>query len=844
MDPITTTELIAFLSEFFLVKEFVSDAQSSGKSKLKSMLQKHKELETVKQKLNEVLGRSFLDFERSSLDEEFDFQGLCEYFGSSFLDSLKLYLTESGSARESIKSDIILKAQKYAKGKGEISNSKVEAITLQIIETIYAFYREQSPQSEKLLAGEIEETVITAAEEIKNGIEDLKAITNATNIRFEQKANEDERSKKEYSIRPDFKNSDRKSHKLIQEALDSQLDGNVERVIKLLREAISAETLETTPDERTLAYSRYLLVHYLLSNSKNIPEALRIIETVIAFEETKKDEELYSNIIIQKAKALVLSGKVSQARNALRTATLTDTAPFMEVNSLVFLYEGDTEQAVKALNDGVDNALTEYAGANTEIEKRASYQHYFSFLTQLGTLYICIQRPDLSLSLWKKAIIVANDMGYIGEKARCILPYVECLIQYEKWDDALSMLDEAYRIKENDNDEDFFWKYYNLKAQVFMRRNNTEQEDYKRSIDTLKTLLERGLADTRAVAVLQTIAQIQAENGFSREAIANLNLAEQIAVARKMNRSGDIEIQRNDIIKGIHPFSDNQYKPTIKPPSTGQVSSMIEEYQMSEVSLERVRLAFDIGMGLIDVDPTASFTWLEKCKSIANKLWNQTITARSLLGQAWVLFSRKDENSENIAEQLINQAISKIENIPIWNIHARAMMLKGMSRAHNEDFKTAYNSFIDAQRIVELHKVNDQQLIEWIEEYLSECEIIISRSRFTDLDFDTIISEAKKMETWFPKYRKELLQFLWYNRYEDIERLISTAHGPKAFMITDNIDELNEWTEALETLFEIISFSSETDYHNENNWNFATTIPVPPNMKSNYFNLFTVLDIT
>lgn len=85
MDPITTAELIAFLSNFFLVKEFTSDVESSGKNKLKNSIKHHKDLSIIEEKLNDLLRRAYKEFDSSTMEEEYDFQGLCEFYGKGFL---------------------------------------------------------------------------------------------------------------------------------------------------------------------------------------------------------------------------------------------------------------------------------------------------------------------------------------------------------------------------------------------------------------------------------------------------------------------------------------------------------------------------------------------------------------------------------------------------------------------------------------------------------------------------------------------------------------------------------------------------------------------------------------
>lgn len=649
--------------------------------------------------------------------------------------------------------------------------------------------------------------------------------------------------KEHYVIRPNFYDSKRESHKKLSLVFDLQLDGNIDEIIQLVREAVKIESEECESDERTIVFLKYVLVHFLLVDRRNDEEALNVIDEIISFDGIKRDKNFYSDVLLEKAKVLIFTGKTAQARSVLSLVDCKEKSSFWEVAGRVAFYEGDIEQTVNMYNAGLNNALKEYTLATTEVEKKSSYQHYYAFLTLLGEVYREIQRPDMSLNLWKKAIDAADTIGWQKEKARSLLVYVECLIQYERLEDALNLLDEAYNIKKNDNDDEFFWHYHNLKACVYLRRDSSEQNDVQAAINSLYELLKRGLQTERAIHVLRTIANIQAEYGYKERALNTLKVVEQVIEESGEHKYKEkIDIQRNDIQESSF-FSDHHVRHTVFAPSRGALCAMIERYNASENALERLHLAFNIGMGYIDVDTDVSYNWLSDSAKQASNLWNNSMVARSLIGQAGILFNKKSEEGERQAGVLIDNAIDIMRNIPIWDVRARAIMFKGLWASHKESFMEAYQYFEEAKQIIEVHRVQDQSLSDYVSDYLDECEIIISKKQFTDLDFSTIIDEVHFMDEWFPKYHKEMRQFLWYNRYEDIEKLIISSNGSKAFMISDNEDDIQEWLNGLNSLFDIVSFSSESDYHIEENWNFEKRLPVPKNMKSKFFNVFFVMDV-
>lgn len=161
---------------------------------------------------------------------------------------------------------------------------------------------------------------------------------------------------------------------------------------------------------------------------------------------------------------------------------------------------------------------------------------------------------------------------------------------------------------------------------------------------------------------------------------------------------------------GINEISllvNNQYEPTILQPSCEQIDKEINQYQKSENALERLQLAYNIGLGFLDIDSSLAYTWLEKSAQQANNLWNRVIEAHSLIGQVTILFEKKTENSEIQAESLIDTARGLIDELPFWNIRARAIILKGMAFAHKENFINANNCFHEAKKLLDLHKVNE-----------------------------------------------------------------------------------------------------------------------------------------
>lgn len=649
-----------------------------------------------------------------------------------------------------------------------------------------------------------------------------------------------------YTIRPRIKDSNRESHKLINKALEAQRDGNINVIISILRQAIDSELSESVPDLNTVAFSKYLLVHYLLADSHNDENILLIIDDILQTKDIEKDVPFYCDVLLKKAHTLFLNGQVKKARAVINIVDklsgneYKEESTYLQIVGQLTLLEGNTDDAVYLLSKGRDNALSKYVIAISEEDKFSNYQHYFAFLTCLGEAYRLLHRPDLSFGLWKNAVEIADEIGWVQEKVRPLLGLIECFIQYEDFNNADIKLDDLYSIIVDNDNPALLKQYYHYKATIQLQKGGSWRE----AINCFRSIFKISLNPDERVGILRTIADIQANHGDTKAALQNLEEAKKINLENGCQENNDvIDVQCNDIKQGVL-FVDGQVRHTFDVPNLNDLYLLERKYNKCENAVNRLSMSLEIGKGYIDIDPDCAFGWLSKTFENASKMKDNLIAAEALIGQACILFGKQSQENERIAEKYIDTIIDMLNDIPQWEIRARAKMFKGMAEAHKENFKDAYQQFCEAKKILELHRVRDQFLFDCISDCVDECKYILSKSKFTDIDFDTIIEETNFFKSWYPKYKKDLIHFLWYNRHEDIERLLVASPKSKAFLVSDSSSEILQWCDKLNSIFDIFSFSSETDYHTNENWNFSTFIPIPKNMKSDFFNVFLVLNPT
>ncbi len=647
-----------------------------------------------------------------------------------------------------------------------------------------------------------------------------------------------------HRIRPNIKESDKESHKLLKEALDAQRAGDINVITSIIQKAIDAELEEKTPDLNTVAFSKYMLAHYLLTDSRNDKNIIPIIDEILQTKDIEKDIPFYCNVLLKKAHALFLTGEVKKARAVINIVDKKidndskNKSDYLMIVGQLALYEGNIDDSISLLTKGKENALSDYVISISEEDKFSSYQHYFAFLTCLGEVYRKIHRPDLARNLWKNAIDAANNINWSQEKVRPLFGYIECLIQYEEYTDAYKHLEDIYNIVLESDNLDLLKQYYSLKATIKLQKSN---DDWHDAIECFEKILEINTSSNEKINILRIIADIHASHGDTNSALQHLEQAKKIKDDNDILQNYDsIEKQANDIKKSIH-FVDGKVRYLPSAPTKSELKLIESKCDQCENAILRLKMLLELGIGYIDLNPDCAYEWLSKAYENASKMKDNLIAAKALIGQACILFGKQSQESEELAEKFIDLAIDITKNIPMWEIRARAKMFKGMATAHKENFKNAYNLFLEAKHIIDYHKTGDQLLRDYITDYIDECEYILSKTKFSDIDFDNIVDEIKFMKNWYPKYKKDLLHFLWYNRHEDIEKLVIASPKSKAFLISDDQNDILEWCNSLNSLFDIFCFTSETDYHTEPNWNFSKFIPVPKNMKSKFFNTFMVL---
>lgn len=103
----------------------------------------------------------------STLAEEIDFEGFCNYARSKMIKDIQNYIFSDSKDQEISKANIINKSIHYARANNRISERKVTEMALDLLDILYHFYRNfKTPKGTLLLAGEIERKLDGMLDEI------------------------------------------------------------------------------------------------------------------------------------------------------------------------------------------------------------------------------------------------------------------------------------------------------------------------------------------------------------------------------------------------------------------------------------------------------------------------------------------------------------------------------------------------------------------------------------------------------------------------------------------------------------------------------------------------------
>ena len=151
----------------FLAEYAATIGLDAFKDKIEEKMDQAKLSKLIEKFLEKEKSRNY----RSSLAEEIDFEGFCDYARSKILEDIQNYIFSEAKDREGYKQSILIKAVSYAQANNRISKNKVEELVLELVDILYHFYRNfKTDKGTLLLAVEIERKLDSIQEVIVSAI--------------------------------------------------------------------------------------------------------------------------------------------------------------------------------------------------------------------------------------------------------------------------------------------------------------------------------------------------------------------------------------------------------------------------------------------------------------------------------------------------------------------------------------------------------------------------------------------------------------------------------------------------------------------------------------------------
>ena len=186
-----------------------------GVSVLESHVNRTIEKAEIHNKIEQYIERQQKYNFNCSVEEEIDFEGLAEYIKGSLIDDVERRLFGTKQERAEARQTIADKAAYYAKSKTKISEQRARGMATDIVDILREFYRSKCGRSLKMMAAQIEDTII-------------EKITDKS-LLFEQKIDElSQKTACENLLSIDT------NLKLVKSGQFSQVDNNISNFLKAL----------------------------------------------------------------------------------------------------------------------------------------------------------------------------------------------------------------------------------------------------------------------------------------------------------------------------------------------------------------------------------------------------------------------------------------------------------------------------------------------------------------------------------------------------------------------------------------------------------------------------------
>lgn len=195
---------------------------------------------------------------------------------------------------------------------------------------------------------------------------------------------------------------------------------------------------------------------------------------------------------------------------------------------------------------------------------------------------------------------------------------------------------------------------------------------------------------------------------------------------------------------------------------------------------------------------------------------------------AQVLMNRGTIEDDEKAKTFLDEVACLIETPKKYEAIAFCQFNRGRLEARKGNFKSALGLFEQAHKALEDGQIDNSALSKEIKEQYSSVNQYLHFEDNPTKDLPSLQSELQYLQTWYPEYSQQLIEYWWYYRGNESLSNARISGTSACVIVSDDEDEILWYSEALRFLFAHCLFAPKESWENTKHI-VNRTVPVPYN---------------
>lgn len=621
--------------------------------------------------------------------------------------------------------------------------------------------------------------------------------------------------------------------KLLDTAKASERLGNYADAFAKAQEALAiAVEVEspTTEQSREFARARLACSHAFLLMEREPDQAWNLADLAADPEVLDGYPELMFSALVGKAEAAIAVGHIEAAQGAAAAAQElaeddSDERVVLQIRGRLALAAGDTGEAVALYETAAQSFLAEL---NRSPDPDAKRQTKLGIGMCLSNKAIALRNrndiPNATKTIARAADWLAQAQSPIDElTAQNYL--ARCHFDTQDWDSGFKALDRAQELAESVNFSPGLVASLELRARALATID--EPDLARQTLVQALAVIKNTDDDTsrRFHQMLATLAEDAADLNAARE---HLERARLLAL-----RSGD-PVKIADVAHQLKRLGDRTHDRDPAP------QELVDALRRELHDTESPRQATSVMQKLAGAyrshrDFSSALEWFKRTYDTSTSIADHVLAASAQIGMADIAIIR---NEDQLAEDLLEQALRLVGSLPAWEVKASANYFLGRLQARSGALHDARDTLRAASTTASEHHIDDLKLE--IDDYLEDIEDTLGLNSVATVDLSSLSEEISKLEQWYPEARRKLRRFWWYQRGDEVLRNLRSHSGAKALLVSESAADIAHLQADLAPIFDLTTFASEEPFAASSD-QIVELVPVPEDMRVPFMNVIGVV---